>query len=335
MSDSSGPPDISAKPSKTAEPEEVDAKLILGVDGGGTKTVACIARSDPQGSCETLGRGQAGSTNLKAVGPEVARNNLMLAIELAWQDAEHSATTADFAVLGLSGAGLADAQQWVQQWILSQGVAREVQIVHDALPVLAAGSDEGWGVALIAGTGTVALGANQAGEACIVGGWGYWFGDEGSAYWLGREALRRISHAADGRGSDTALTQLVLKRLGIDDPRRILSALEQQGDVRLSIAGLAELVCAAASHDPPAELIVGEAARHLADLVSSVASNLHLPQGFPLAVAGGVLTGSADLRNRLLKELRQLDLIPTSIKTVNDPVAGCLRLALRALSGSS
>ena len=66
-------------------------------------------------------------------------------------------------------------------------------------------------MALVAGTGSVAYGRNAAGKTARAGGWGYLAGDEGSAYWIGREALAALALALDGRGPPTALLTMLLR----------------------------------------------------------------------------------------------------------------------------
>ncbi len=310
--------------------------IILGVDGGGTKTVACLARNRPDGEEEILGRGQAGSSNVKAVGLDQAHANLQHAIQAAWKSAKLPPEPVALAVLGLSGAGQPETQASIADWVITNQVARRARIVHDALPVLVAGTPQGAGVALIAGTGAVAFAADSQQNTAIAGGWGYWFGDEGSAFWLGQSAARAASHAVDGRTGSTLLTQAILNRLEISDPRAILTTLAQAGDVRSALAELADLVSESAlQRDPVAEQIVAQAAQELASLVTPAAEKLHLGTAFPLALAGGVLCGSQVIREALLAELAVRGLTPTEVEIVADPVVGCLRLATRELASGN
>jgi len=308
------------------------SRYALGVDGGGTKTEAWLARFDDAGQPTVLGRGRAGSSNPRAVGIERALENLGEAISAAWKESKSEPRTVDAAVLALSGAGHLAVQQQVLAWANQRGLARQVCLKHDAEPVLAEGTPEGWGVALIVGTGSAAIGADRQQGREIVGGWGYRFGDEGSAYWIGRRALEAMARAADGRGAPTELTQAIGSRLHTEDPRAVLGFLEETGDVRAAIAALADVVEEIARRgDPVALEIVEEAADELATMVAALAKRLALGQDFPLALAGGVICGSELLRDRLLAALKDRSLSPNPVKTVPHPVAGCLRLAWRAM----
>jgi len=157
-------------------------RLILGIDGGGTKTVAWLAACRESDEPVVLGRGTAGPSNPQAVEPPVAFENLGRAIDEAFDDAELEPGTVDAAVLAVAGSGRAEQQRAIEQWAEHRALARRVRVVHDALPVLAAGSPEGWGVALIAGTGSLAYGClcdgrSSEGHSARAGGWGYLFGD--------------------------------------------------------------------------------------------------------------------------------------------------------------
>lgn len=307
--------------------------LILGVDGGGTKTDACLAQVGPAGEEKILGRGQAGSSNVKAVGADKALANLLNAVEQAWSFASLPRDRVSIAVFGLSGAGRPETQQLIQEWAREKNIAVQVRVVHDALPVLIAGTPAGHGVALIAGTGAVAFAADQQNNTAVAGGWGYWFGDEGSAFWLGQAAARAVSQAADGRAPPTLLTQKILDRLEIVEPRDLLTALAREGDVRSALAGLADLVTSCAEHgDAVAQEIVLQAARQLAALVISAAEQLHLGQDFALALAGGVLCNSPVIHSALLAELANRNVTPSAVNLVSEPVLGCVRLAAKDLA---
>jgi N-acetylglucosamine kinase-like BadF-type ATPase len=308
--------------------------LIVGVDGGGTKTTALLAEISSDGTEQILGRGYAGSSNIKAVGADNALRNLHTAIQEAWQASGKNPCTADLAIFGLSGAGRPETQILVNDWCTSQQIATRSQVVHDALPVLIAGAPAGQGIALIAGTGAVAYAVNAAGQTAIVGGWGFWFGDEGSAFSLGQAAARAISQASDGRGQRTLLRDLVLKRLKISEPREILTALGRDGaDVRFALAELAPFVSQAAENgDGVALEIVASAACDLASLVTAAAEKVKLGHDFPLALAGGVICRSVPMRTVFLAELTDRGFSPTTVELVEEPAVGCVLLAARELA---
>ncbi|MCC6493440.1 MAG: hypothetical protein IT424_10500 [Pirellulales bacterium] len=306
---------------------------VLGVDGGGTKTEAWLARGHGGGPPTVVGRGRAASSNPRAVGLERALENLGGAVDAAWGDARLPRATADVALLAISGAGRQSMRDKIAAWARERQLARAVRFEHDVEPVLVEGTPAGWGAALIVGTGSAAIGVTAAGERLIIGGWGYHYGDEGGAYWIGRRALEAVARAADGRSPSTRLSQTLLERLQVDDPRAMLGALEQTGDVRGAIASLADAVehCAR-QEDAAAGGIVQQAAEELAAMIDTLVRRLHLGERFPLALAGGVICGSEVLRRELLQRLAGKGLQPDPVATVSQPVAGCMKLAWRALT---
>jgi N-acetylglucosamine kinase-like BadF-type ATPase len=306
--------------------------VILGVDGGGTKTEAWLAHLNESGEPVVIGRSRSGSSNPRAVGMDAALEHLDQAVDWAWTDAGYRERPVDVAVLAMSGVGHISAQEKVRVWAEARKLTHQLLLKHDADPVLAEGTPAGWGVALIVGTGSAAIGRDATGNQKVVGGWGYHYGDEGSAYWIGRCALEALARAADGRGQPTKLSAAILARLQADEPRSALPALEATGNVRGAIASLAEAVEATAqAGDAIASRIVDDAAHELASMVEVLRRELDFGSDFPLALAGGVVCGSSLLRERLLTKLSELSLHPEPVRIVPQPVAGCLKIAMQSL----
>ena len=303
-------------------------QLILGVDGGGSKTAARIAEIDADGNINELGHGFGGPSNVRAVGEAHAEINLDVAIDAAHRDAGTAGMKVAYAVLGLAGSSLPDVQSFITNWADRRGLAKQVDVVHDADPVLAVAAPEGRGIALIVGTGSVAIGADGQGERSVTGGWGHWFGDTGSGFDLGRRALAAVADAVDGVGPETQLVSEILQRLRTENPREILQKLGMAADVRREIASLAPtLLQAASSGDEVALAIVQEAADATARLVHATAKKLGLDPDTPLAVAGGIVCSNTGYRETLLESIRKLGETPKSIVIVDQPVEGCLLMA--------
>src|SRR5690606_29602811 len=145
----------------------------------------------------------------------------------------------------------------------------------------------------------------------------------------GQAAARAASHAADGRGPQTQLVDLILNRLKIGEPREILTALGRDGaDIRFALAGLAPLVTLATENgDEVARGITAQAAQELATLVVSAANQTHWGHHFALALAGGVTCRSQPIRTAFLAALTERGFSPTAVELVEEPALGCLRLA--------
>jgi N-acetylglucosamine kinase-like BadF-type ATPase len=303
--------------------------LVLGIDGGGSKTVAWLGVHPSQGGPTIVGRGRAGPANPQAVGFPAATDNLARAIGRAFEQAPVEVGPVAAAVLALAGSDRDENRRVFSDWAQKRRLAARFRIVHDALPVLAAGSPEGWGVALISGTGSLAYGRNRDGREARAGGWGFLFGDEGSGYSIAVAGLRAAAWAADGRGEPTRLLGVFLDHLQLTQPEQLVRAVYAIAYDRRAIAQLAEIVTqVAAAGDPVAQRILNDAAGELAKMVATVAARLEFPGGrFSLALAGGTLIAANGLRARLESRVASLGLAPQSITPVAEPVAGAVLLA--------
>ena len=303
--------------------------LVLGIDGGATKTVAWLAQRAGEIEPPVVGRGTAGPANPQAIGFDAALENLDRAIAAAFDEAGVQPGTVAAAVLGLAGSDRDENRQVLHRWAENRHLARRFRVVTDALPLLVAGSPDGCGIALIAGTGSFCFGQTADGRTARSGGWGYLFGDEGSAYWIAVAGLRAAAESADGRGPPTRLVDALLDRLHLENPRELITAIYPIASDRAGIASLADVVTQSADRgDAAAQQILHTAAAELAAMVAAVARKLDLSATpFPLALAGGVLLGSEKLRDSLRERLGSLGLHPPSMTQVKAPVLGALRLA--------
>lgn len=308
------------------------SRYLLGVDGGGSKTMALVAVLDEAGHMDIVGRGRGGPSNLRLSGKEQSLNSLDQAIDEALIQAGIPGQDLDYAVLALAGSGSPDVQQDVTNWANSRKLSSHLEIAHDALPVLADGTAKGWGIALIVGTGSVAFGVDINGDSVIKGGWGHWFGDKGSGFYLGYQALAAVAEASDDIGPETILSDLVLDRLGTEDPRSILKEVSAGGDTRRAVAALAPIVLnAAESGDKVAQRIVRGAVAEAVKLVAATSKALAFKRSYPMALAGGVVCKSQLFRDELMIGLNGLEVPPAGVTLVDEPVMGCLKIARQKL----
>jgi N-acetylmuramic acid 6-phosphate etherase len=297
--------------------------LFLGIDGGGTHTVALLAARD--GSI--LGRGAAGPSNRQAVGTTKAFASLDEAVAGAFAAAGIARTSVAAACLGLAGGDRADDRNAVQEWARGGNLASRVEVTNDAAILLAAGTPEGWGVALVAGTGSIAYGRAPNGQTARGGGWGYLLGDEGSGYALALAGLQAVARAADGRSEPTRLTERFLARLNLTQPQELIPTIYRGNWDRAALAALAPLVVAAADDDAVSAKIVDAAATELAQTVAVVVNKLGLAETIPLTLTGGVLLASDGYRRRVLNALHELGIRVDLVTLVQEPAEGAVRMA--------
>src|SRR5579864_1057330 len=185
---------------------------FLGLDGGQSSTLALIG--DESG--RVLGAGHDGPCNhvttpegeAKFVG--VIRGCLNAAAVQAGLDPVGVIFAS--ACLGFSG-GAADKESILRELISSE----RFNLTHDALVALSGATAGQPGVIAIAGTGSIAFGRNASGKTARAGGWGYLFGDEGSAFDIVRQALRAGLRMEEGWGQGTILRDTLVRAASARD----------------------------------------------------------------------------------------------------------------------
>jgi N-acetylglucosamine kinase-like BadF-type ATPase len=272
-----------------------------------------------------LGRGQAGSSNHQSVGFAAATQALHEAIRAARMDAGIDAHTPfDAACFGLAGAGRPDDQMRFTAWAAEYGIATNVRCVSDAEIILAAGTPEQWGVALISGTGSLCWARSPDGSSVRVGGWGYLLGDEGGGYDLAVRALRLAAQTADGRAAAHTLLAAVLEYWGLAEPTQLIGYVYRTELTRASIAEVGKLVLhLAEAGDTHAVGLTERAGGELAHMVTVAVGRLGLDTP-PVALAGGLFATSMLLRAALLSRV-STRLGPVAY--VDQPVTGAITLA--------
>lgn len=310
--------------------------LALLIDAGGSKTSAAIGYLEQGGRGRIVARCQAGPGNPRAVGWEAA--------SAAWAEAAQQAialggeaapTGISCVVCGIAGAGRPDLAARMLEWWQARFPQARVIVVPDVALLVAAGSADGAGIALVAGTGSIAWGISPRGEVARAGGWGFQLGDEGGGAWIGLQALKAIVQHADGRGPATCLTEVILRQLACKTVGELPDWLRQVGNIPRQLAALAPSVLEVAREgDAVAAGILEAAAQKLADLVRCVARRLDWDNcPLPIAVGGGVLVHFDEVRTRVAALLRQ-DGIEAALTVVNEPLEGALRVTeCRLLAG--
>ncbi len=304
-----------------------DGSWLLGVDGGGSKTSVRLARADA-GALSVVASATGEPSNLRALGADAALTNLDEAIDRVLEAA--STPRIDCAVLALAGSQTKEAGARIHAWASARQLAGNVEVVHDIDPVLTVAAAHSQALALIAGTGSVAAAQNPDGERIVVGGWGHWISDRGSAFDIGRRGIAAVADAADGIAADTALADILLKHFDVESPREIVTRFGS-GDVRRAIANCAVHVTEAADSDDVARHIVIDAAREAARLLLAAADRAAIGSAASLAVAGGVVCNCELYRRSLLAMLAEADRKPSRVEVVEHPVDGCLQMALARL----
>jgi N-acetylglucosamine kinase-like BadF-type ATPase len=228
------------------------------------------------------------------------------------------------ACFGMSG-GPADKRA-----ILAEILPADIlEVTDDAVIALAGAMAGGEGVIVIAGTGSIAFGRNAAGRSARAGGWGYVFGDEGSAFDIARQSLRASLRAEEGWGPPTSLGAMLLRETGARDVNGVLHLFYTPEWPRSRVAKLAPAVGQVAeAGDAVAREVLEGRAREMADFARSIARRLWKPgESVRVAHIGGVFA-SRLLFDKYRAEIARNGYV--SIAPLAGPAAGALIEAYRA-----
>ena len=305
---------------------------FLGIDGGGTKTTCAVGDET-----RVLTTASAGPSNIVRVGEAQARESLQRAVLQACTWAGITTQEVARTCVGGAGAGRPELAEVVRS-ILAEMLSTPVDVFGDMHIALEAAFDRGPGVVVNAGTGSFAYGRNQSGQTLRAGGWGFAIGDEGSAHWIGRQAVITVLRESERREDasqfvETDLVQGLYKAWGV---RSLLDLARAANSVPPpDFAALSSAV--ARSNDEIARDVLREAGRELAQVASVVIQRLFAREEtvVPVAMTGGVFRHAEIVRQVFYNELRKADPRVQVNSAVVDPVEGALRIARRAGSAHS
>ena len=297
----------------------------LGVDGGGTKTHAVLF--DEQKNI--IGEGFAGASNPLRVGLEPAVENIFQALTAASEAANQSRGDIVAAVFGLAGVRRIDLRQRVRERLAQRLGIKTGEVVTDAEIALFGTTLGKAGVVVIAGTGSICLGRNEAGETAIAGGWGPLAGDEGGGAGIARRGLQAIAKASDGRGAATKLSEAGTIYFRAATPENLLTAIYSPQMDNTKIAGFAKYVVETAqSGDQIALEILNEAGVELGTAVNAVAAKLKLNRRkIPIGTVGSIFRAGELLTDSLLKTVHKVAPKAFLTKPVLQPASAAAQMA--------
>jgi N-acetylglucosamine kinase-like BadF-type ATPase len=263
-------------------------KTYLGVDGGGTKTDFLLI--DESG--RVLARQRAGSAYYLETGVDGLRTLLANGIAATLAEGSVTAENLGFAFFGLPAHGEDSRLLSVLDAAASPTLSSErYRCGNDMVCGWAGALAARDGINIVAGTGSIAYG-EFAGRTARGGGWGELFSDEGSAYWLAREALGLFSRMSDGRAAKGPLYELLRGHFQLQDDLDICAAVYGPPPMtRSAIAALAPVVAQAArTGDAKAQGLFHAAALELAAVVDAVRDRLNVPRdhALPVSYSGGM-----------------------------------------------
>lgn len=302
--------------------------IVIGIDGGGSKTHAIVADEHGTPIAETVGPGSA----VRPGQIDASADVIAGVVRDVLASCEMTHVTPRVLCVGVAGVGREAERQALWQALVSRELAEDIVIHSDFAVALDDAFGEGPGVLLISGTGSVAFGRSPAGATARCGGWGPVCGDEGSGAWIGRRALSVVTGAADGREPETALTGAILTAAQLNETADLVGWAAQATPAVL--ATLAPVVLSVAeSGDLRANSLVSIAVEELALHVRALARQLFVDEraSVPVALTGGMLQRGSLLRKRLENRLKSVVPGAHLQSDAVNPARGAVRGAVRYL----
>jgi N-acetylglucosamine kinase-like BadF-type ATPase len=303
---------------------------VLGIDVGGTKTVCLLADEDAR----ILAEGRDEGANLQGAGELALEKVLHSVME---KTLEGTGAVPSAICLGIAGVDRTSDETVVRSIMSRIGYKARILVVNDALIALQAGVGDAPGIVVVSGTGSIAYGRNDRGEAARAGGWGYVLGDEGSGYWIGRLALRAVVRHADGRGPATSLTPLLLAHFRVQRAAELIHKVYHEELTPRAIAAVAKYVQRARDEsDMVATGILNRAADELVLAATAVMARLELTEkNFTFVLSGGMFRAIPWLYDQLQRLLPVLAPRSRVIQLEQEPALGAVFFALAELKGGA
>ena len=301
-------------------------QYFLGIDCGGTKTHALIA--DQAG--QAVGFGAGGPGNWESVGYDGLSRVLVDTTRQALEMAGLTIARIAGAGMGLAGYDWPSQRQAHLDAIRPLGLQAPLAIVNDATLGIVAGSEEGWGVSVDAGTGCNCRGwtRDHKREGRAVGGASYWSGEAAGGFDVVTRAMRAISFEWTCRGPATALTPAFLKKTGAKDLDDLMEGM-YLGHYDLDPSLAMTVFQVAAAGDAQALEVMHWAGDQLGQMACGVIRQLHLEkEAFDVVLIGSLLDGHPLLSESLRVTIQALAPGARLVRLTLPPVVGGVLLGM-------
>jgi N-acetylglucosamine kinase-like BadF-type ATPase len=311
-------------------------KYILGVDGGGTKTVIRITDHNGNIASEVI----TGAGNYKSVGVSVAKSNITGGILEAVMQIKRDPDEMIFAssCFGLSGFDSEQDGEIFKSIVYNKKIKKllhphKIIICNDSRIGLAAGTDNKNAIMIICGTGSNCFGINEEGQEAKANGWDFILGDEGSAYEIGIKALRSIMRAFDKRGKKTLLTHAILKDLNLNNIQDLINWCYNIPFSSERFAALTKTVCSAAElGDKVSIKLLKDETKEALLSISVVAKKLKLTsRQFDIVYIGSVFRCEKYFKQVLTDKLKEKFPKINFAHLKDKPVSGAIKMAIKNL----
>lgn len=298
---------------------------VIAVDGGASKTHLALVGRD--GELLRLVRGPASSPQNLGLERAVA------ALDALYHEAGGSGIDAELAQLNVSGVDFPSEEQELRAAIETRGWAKRTVVENDTFAILRAGTERGWGVAVVCGTGINCVGVDARGRHARFPALGAITGDWGGGSDVGTAALAAAARSEDGRGPATTLERAVPAHFGLETPSELAEAIHRGRVSAHRLLELPPVVFAEAERDEVAAGIVSRLAAEIVAMARVALARLDLSAEPAEVLLGGGLLQSGDgrLSGAVAAELARI--APQAAVTVSSspPIVGAALLGLEAI----
>jgi N-acetylglucosamine kinase-like BadF-type ATPase len=229
---------------------------------------------------------------------------------------------ADVALLCMAGVDFPREEERLAELVGARGWAAGTTVLNDTFAVLRAGTEEGWGVAVVCGSGINCVGVAPDGRQVRFPALGPITGDWGGGSDVGLAAMSNAARSFDGRGPKTTLEWAVPAHFGFESPYELAEAIHAKRIGERRLLELAPVVFAEAEHDGVAAAIVDRLATEVAALARVALDRLGLDE---VLLGGGLLQGED---SRVVEQIREGLPGMTVRVTGAPPIVGAALLAL-------
>ena len=294
---------------------------VIGIDGGGTKTKALLA--DERG--KVIASAVAGPSNPHVVKEKELRNVFHTLFDSIKEKNDELPGKTVSLYAGISGAGNKKNEKKILE--ILRGYFPEktaVKVEVDAVNALYAGTYGNPGIVQISGTGSVTYGKDGEGMTGRIGGWGYLFGDEGSGYDIGRQAVMAALKSFDGRGYETDLLSMLYKHFQMDDPQELIREIYTSPAPKNKISPLSHIVFEAyKQNDNAAREIINKTVKDLSLNITSLYKKL-FPSGdnIKIVLSGGIFQDKEIIPVLLQKKLDNFHLVQPGMSPAGGALIG-------------
>jgi N-acetylglucosamine kinase-like BadF-type ATPase len=273
----------------------VTPPLVLAIDGGNSKTDLALVRAD--GEVLSLVRGPQSSPQHLGVGGCLGVLEELLERALDESEVTNGGRPApDIAELLLAGVDFPSEEEDVRVEAVRRRLASRVSVANDTFALLRAGTERGWGVAVVCGAGINCVGVAPDGRHARFPALGWSTGDWGGGWDIGAAAMSAAARSEDGRGEKTTLEAAVPSYFGQPTPMALAEAMHRHEIADRRVVELAPVVLAEAEHDAVAASIVERLAEEVVVLIRVALDRLELTDTEVEVVLGGGVMESGDTR---------------------------------------